>query len=269
MWVWALIATGRAAPPEGVDPEDLSLWESRSRSLLDGPAGCWDVSGQLDLTLSGYVPATRWSRPERHDHKVHGTFLGRIDQGSWVTFDYTVDPGEDDFTMPLFPMTGRIAPGVARRTNPPAEGTSTLNVSDSDTEAANTLRRVLDAIDPSTETSYAQWSEERGAIQLLQDIPFEGSGRDTVVVETLFPSGGLATSLDATFPRRVKVGEGLIKVTLFDGQMHLRGQPAGDLVMPALESLSVGLGALGFTGAWEQKLTYEKAVRCASSGGGG
>ncbi|MCB9683464.1 MAG: hypothetical protein H6738_19255 [Alphaproteobacteria bacterium] len=262
----AWIASALAAPPEGVDPDDVFHWEAGSRALLDGPPGCWELSGQLDLTLSGYVPASRWTRPERRDHKMHGTFSGRIDGGTWTSFTYELDDGEDDMTVPLFPMTGRISPDVVKRLDEPSE--STLQISsdgNGEEEAVNTLRRTLDAIDPETETAYAEWSDGKGAVRLLQDIPFEGSGRDTVVVETLFPNGGPATSLDVTFPRRVKVGDALLKVTVFDGQMHLRGQQVGDLVMPALESLSVGMGALGLTGAWEQKLTYQKAQRCAAS----
>ncbi|MCA9494778.1 MAG: hypothetical protein KC621_32840 [Myxococcales bacterium] len=260
----AWIAAASAAPPEGVDPEDVFAWEDRSRALLEGPPGCWELSGQLDLTLSGYVPASRWTRPDRRDHKLHGTFTGRIDSGTWTSFTYELDDGDDDITVPLFPMTGRISPDVVKRLDEPSESTLQISTGEGE-EAVNTLRRMLDAIDPETETAYAEWSESKGAVRLLQDIPFEGSGRDTVVVETLFPAGGPATSLDATFPRRVKVGDALLKVTLFDGQMHLRGQQVGELVMPALESLSVGMGLLGFTGAWEQKLTYQKAQRCTAS----
>lgn len=259
-----LIGAALAAPPEGVDADDVLGWETRSRALLEGPTGCWDLSGQLDLTLSGYVPASRWTRPDRRDHQMHGTFSGRIDGGTWTSFTYEIVEGEEDITVPLFPMTGRISPGVVQRLDQPEENAISITGDGEQEEAVNTLRRMLDAIDPETETAYSEWSDAKGGVRLLQDIPFEGSGRETVVVETLFPAGGPATSLDATFPRRVKVGDGLVKVTLFDGQMHLRGQAVGDLVMPALESLSVGMGALGFTGAWEQKLTYQKAQRCAA-----
>ncbi len=257
------VALALAAPPEGVVPDDLTTWETRSQALLDGPPGCWELSGRLDLTASGYVPASRWSRPDRRDHHLHGTFTGRLDAGTWTSFRYTLEgEGSDDpdVEIPLFPMTGRIDPDVAERIDTGAPSDSTITV-DAGGDAVNTLRRVLDAIDPATETIYAEWSEDRRAVRLYRDVPLE-KGSGTVTVETLFPEGGLATSLDATFPRRVKVGDGLVKVTVFDGQMHLRAQQVGDLVVPALESLSVGLGALGFTGAYEQKLTYEKAVRC-------
>lgn len=263
MW-WFVLSAAVAAPPTGVDPEDLNRWIAGSKALLAGPEGCWVLSGTVDLTLSGYIPASRWTRPERRDHVYRGSFTGRIDGGVWQEFGYDLDSEEDqDLDMPLYPMTGTIDPSIVKRTD--EVGESTLSVDGGSEEAANTLRRVLDAIDPMTETSYAEWSEEKRGVRLLEDVPLSEKGSDVVTVETFFPEGGRATSLDATFPRRLKVGDDLVKVTVFDGQMHLRAQQTGDLVLPALESLSVGLGALGFTGAWEQKLVYQKATRCSGA----
>ena len=40
MLIW-LVALAAAAPPEGVDLDDLDTWEARSRDVIDGPDGCW------------------------------------------------------------------------------------------------------------------------------------------------------------------------------------------------------------------------------------
>lgn len=264
MW-WLLPAL--AAPPEGVDPQDIARWEAGSEALLAGPAGCWELGGTLALTGVSYSPASRWSRSGRTDHAFVGAFRGRIEDGLWSSFAYDLSPrdapGEPaGIDFPIKPVIGRMADGVAQRTNPP-ETPSNLKVDTESDEAANLLEEILADLEPATATSYAEWRDADGSVHLVQDVPVSDSARaETVAVETRFPGGGAATALDATFPKRLRVGEGLIKATVFDGQLHLRGQQVGDGVLPAVDSLSFGIGALGFTVAYEQKLVFETATRC-------
>lgn len=267
MWLLALYGSALAAPPDGVDPNDLDRWESSASALLAGPGGCWEIEGRVDLVMAAYTPATLWTRAERSDHRFTGSFSGRLDQGTWTRLDYDLvnaDKPEKpaEMEVPLFPSVGKIAPNTSRRTNPSDQKSSVSFGSDE--EAVHLFTELLDEIDPEAATSYGEWDEANRSIKLIQDVPIKDTPRsETIAVTTLFPEGGVATSMDAIFPTRIRVGEGLVKVTLFDGQLHLRSQKAGDVVLPALESLSFGFGALGFTIGYEQKLTYTRATPCS------
>ncbi|MEQ1503795.1 MAG: hypothetical protein ABMB14_16260 [Myxococcota bacterium] len=264
MW-W--IAAAWAAP-DGVDPMDLDRWEAGSAAALAGPSGCWELGGRFVTTVVSYAPASRWTRSGRTDHRLVGTFVGRLDGGTWTSIAYSLSPADapdtpSDIDLPLMPIVGRVAAGALHRTNPAEEGESDFRLDGQD-EAFNVLAGLIDAFEPETSTAMAEWREDRGAVELIQDHPVSRS--EVATVTTVFPAGGAATSVDAVFPRRMRVGEGLVKVSLFDAQAHLRSQPVGDVVMPALDSLSFGIGALGFTFAYEQVLTYERATRCVGPG---
>ena len=265
--MWWMVAVW-AAPPEGIDPEDVSRWEAGSEALLAGPRGCWDFAGRIAMTAVSYSPASRWMRSGRTDHVFVGSFVGRLEDGAWSSFAYDLSPADAPgepaaVEFPVFPGVGRLGQGIARRTNPPSEDRSEVSADLGSEEATNLLKQVLDDLDASTATSYAEWRDADGAVHLFQDVPVSKSPKaETVTIETTFPAGGTATGLDAVFPRRMKLGDGLVKVSVLDAQLHLRGQPAGDVVLPAVDSLSLGIGALGFTVAYEQKLVFETATRC-------
>ena len=95
---------------------------------------------------------------------------------------------------------------------------------------------------------------------------FDDDPRSPVVtVESQFPSGGDGLSrLDAQFPKRVKVGEWPLKVTLMDTQFHLRQQAIGSTWLPQVEGFTVMAGVLGFTVGWEQQIVYATAQACVS-----
>jgi hypothetical protein len=276
----ALWSFAHAARPPGLDVDaELATWEARAAALLAGPTGCWELSGTVDLFASGYVPATRWTRPDKSDHHLTGPFTARIEDGTWTRFDYTLrnvdekaDP-EDDFEIPILPLLGRTKEkpddGEAATTSV-SVGSGGVAVTEQGGVAMNTLHRVLDAIDPATATAYAQWDDRSDGVALFQDYPLEeGRGSDVITIRTGIPAGGpTATSLDITFPGRVRVGDGLVKATIFDAQGHVRtqvvaGPDGATTVLPTLESLSLGLGALGFTVGYEQKIRYADARPCA------
>ena len=268
-----LFAAAVAAPPPGVDPDAVDRWADAAQRLLAGPTGCWELAGEVELVLAGYVPASRWTGSGRRDHRFAGTFEGRIEDGRWTRLAYRASAvdGELDLDVPMFPMVGRIDPAVVERLPAPGaapdadDSSSTVSVEAGSGEAVNTLQRVLDELEPDTATSYAEWSDALGAVKLYEDFPLSDKVRDLVTLTTVFPGGGPPTSLDVVFPKRVKVGDGWPKATLFDAQMHLRGQVVGQDTLPALESVSVGIAVLGFTVGYEQKLTYRTARRCAAA----
>jgi hypothetical protein len=269
MFGWIAVAV--AAPPPGVDPEDLDHWMQRASALLAGPQGCFEFEGTLEVKIAGYLPATRWGRPGRRDFDYSGAFEGRLESGTWTAFRYRLAPDEEgvgleSLDVPVFPLLGRISPTVPQREKlPTEEPESGLAISVGNQEDAfNLVHRFLDELDPATATAYAQWDEEERGVTLFEDVPLSDAPRaDTVSLVTWFPGGEpYGTRLDVEFPRRVRLSEDRVTFTLFDAQVHVRAQVVGEEVLPALESLSLGVGALGFTVGYEQRITYATARRC-------
>lgn len=276
MLALALAPLALAAPPDGVDLDDLDLWEARARDVLAGPVGCWVLEGNLELAYTVYTPPSLFSRAEKHTNRSGGTFVGRFVDGKWTAFDYTLDPIEGDkdgqIEVPVRPMMGKYDASVVQRVTTSAdEQPSYVSIRDGGggggAEAMSLLDRAIDLIDPDSSTAYAQWDDEAGGVRLIQDVPMTDFARsDTLTITTLFPGGGpLGTRVDAEFPRRVRGGNKIVHVSLYDAQMHLRGQIAGGVVLPAKESVSMGIGALGFTLGYEQSLTYTRAVGCTGA----
>lgn len=268
------LSSALAAPPAGVDPDDLDHWEARAKALLDGPSGCWEISGALEMKLAGYLPPTRWGRPGRHDLAFGGRFTGRIEGGEWTVFTYRLEPREDqdgieDLEVPILPLMGRMDSSVPKRERAEGEqaGGSSLSIQTGEAgDAFNVVHHFIDELDPATATTWAHWDEDQGGVVLFEDVPLsEGARAETVSLVTYFPGGEpYGTRLDVQFPKRFKVGEGWVRPTLFDTQAHLRAQRVGDEVLPALESLSLAIGALGYTIGYEQRMTYTSATRCVA-----
>ena len=63
----------------------------------------------------------------------------------------------------------------------------------------------------------------------------------------------------------IKVGDWPFVAKIRDGQAHIVGLPHGEHTLPWAESMSVTVGVMGFTFAWEQTLTYTKATPCSAS----
>jgi hypothetical protein len=268
--IWLVATAALAAPPEGLDVDDLDTWEARSADLLDGPDGCWDLSGTLQIHVAAYTPPSLWTRAERHDYTFSGEFDGRISDGDWSRFEYTLksdgDKDKTELDIPIYPLMGRIDQEVVKRRVTEGEETPNRVGVDAGGDAMNLLDQVLEEIDPAATIAYAQWDDDKGGVTLLQDMPLtEARNSDVVTLTTFVPGGGAyATSLDAEFPRRIKVGDGLVKATVFDAQLHLRAQQDETGALPQLESVSLGIGVLGFTAAYEQKLVYAHAATCTA-----
>ena len=261
-----------AAPPAGVDLDDLDTWETRAGRALDGPPGCWDLSGDLIVAYTAYTAPSLFRRASPEPTRMSGTFTGRIVDGTWSSFGYRLArPSEEgtELDIPVVPLTGRIDPDVSQRLDvpPPDEQRARSKVAvegGGEDEALNLLHGTIEAIDPSTTTAWAEWREDDQAVRVVQDVPMhDGDRADTLVIATLFPSGAAdATAVDVVFPRRIRRSEGLVRFGIYDAQMHLRNQHVGERLLPAKESVSLGVGALGFTVGYEQTLTYRTATPC-------
>jgi len=294
-WLALLAAPALAAPPEGVDPMDFERWEKAADRALDGPSGCWELTGTLRVDAALHTPATAFTRSDTSKLVGTGTWQGQLHDGEWTRFDYVLESDQTDdnelLEVPIFPVIGRIDQSKVnaehkKKVREEGEEEEDLEVKkkegggvsisigggDDDegsgsAEAINLMQKAIDAWDPSTATSVTQWIDDEQHIELLQDFPiFDDDPRSPVVtVESQFPSGGDGLSrLDAQFPKRVKVGEWPLKVTLMDTQFHLRQQAIGSTWLPQVEGFTVMAGVLGFTVGWEQQIVYATAQACVS-----
>lgn len=280
----AWMALALAAPPEGVDPDDFERWELAADRALDGPEGCWDLTGQLRVDLALHTPATAFSRSETTRWVAAGTWTGRLEDGAWGSFRYElleVTEDEGAVEVPVFPVIGRIDQSVVERVGvpePEPETTEGRTVSvriggggddeggASGAEAINLFQEIVDGWNPATSVTFAQWDEDGRHIELLQEFPItDATNAPVVKVVSVFPEGGTELArLDAQFPQRVKLGDGLVKVKLMDTRFHLRQQRVGSTWLPQIEGFTLMAGVLGFTVGYEQQLAYATAQACVS-----
>lgn len=270
MWLWMLFAQDPAPaveaaqpPPENLD--DIVAWEKAARLLIDGPDACVRVQGRVSVRVALYAAGGWLSPGTRRDVVAEGTFEGRLDHGVWTSLTTTWAPpeGPDALTLDRFhPIVGRLAPSPPDAPPDPGMqiklGGSSFRVSGGSGEAPGLLDQLLEEIDAETTASYTRW--EGGAVELLQEVPLDSGER--LVVKTSFPGAGPPTSMDATFPAKVRVGSKLLKVTLMDAQLHLRGKTTPLGTLPGEEGVSVVMGTLGFTLGFDQRVSYQRAAAC-------
>lgn len=260
--------------PAGLSPEqieDSRAWEQRARTLLDGPAGCVEMEGTVKVSLRLYRPGGWLSRGEQNDMAVDGSFLGRLDSGTWTSLETTWNTDEQTrdrlkLDKPR-PMVGRLPPepeeaeeGGSVAVSGGGKSTE-VEISGSSRQTLNMLDKIIADIDPAVTTVYSRWDEESRAVVLEQYVPLDGRKGDLQVTVT-FPEGGPATMLDAVFPASFMAGDGLIQANVRDAQLHLRGQSTALGVLPVEESVSVVVGVMGFTLGLEQRITYGRARAC-------
>lgn len=282
MWAWWM-SVAMAGPPAGVDLEDLDAWEQGARALRDGPDGCWTFRGDASVRAVVFRAPMLYRSASEQITEYTGPFEGHLEQGRWHSFTHTLTGPDDDsldLDPQLVPMIGRLnRDAMQTQEAPPEPEPSERGVSVSiggsagggSRQAVSMVDRVLDAIDPAATTSYAQWADSPRGVTLVQDVPLdESASADTVTLTTFFgvpadrtlPGAAPATSLSMVFPKRMRVGEGLLKATLKEPQLHVRATVVDEQAMPTVERLSVVVGALGFTVGYEQTLRYRQALRC-------
>lgn len=281
MWI-LLVPLALAAPPQGVDLEDLATWGARSDTLLEGPPGCWEIEGEARVRVVVFTSGGFLGKPERVETTKAGPWSGRLEDGLWTRLEHQLVTTEVTGKLsveeiPVHPMVGRVAlegdgPSPAGDDDEDGHG-GTVSVGMSNeglvvaaqawTRAANLVDELIDAVDPDTVLVYASWSEALAAVQVVQTMPLgRRSSAGEVTVRSTHPTDGGPERLDMDFPARIRMGEGAVKVTLMEPQLHLVSVPSAHGPLPARESLSTILGVLGFTLGFEQELAYHQATPC-------
>lgn len=290
-----LLLSSALSPAHAQDPppahvteaalEDTRPWEQRARALYDGPEGCVQLQGRASVTVAIYLPGGWLRAGERKDLVRHGSFEGTLDGGLWTSLEWSWDdePAEqtgaasaeedagvelddDDLGIDeLDPLVGRIPPDAGEQDSASisigASGQGTqVDLERGSGQALNTLDRLVEEIDPEVTTAYAVWEPASRSVVLRQIVPLDTGG--DFEIQVLFPEGGAPTSLDAVFPRKVRLREGPLSVVIRDAQLHIRGQVTPLGVLPAEEGASLVLGALGFTIGYDQRISYLQARPC-------
>lgn len=263
-----------AAPPEGVDPDDLDRWEALAERALAGPEGCWEFEGLLTVEAKYHSRAALWRRSEETAWRWHGPWTGRLDAGVWTRFAYELKgdsgkPGE----FPIYPVIGKIDPKIVEAIGVKDDDEESGGVSISvggdggEAEAVSMLRKAIDSWNTSAAFSYGAWSDERQEVKLIQEVPTdEKPNAPTISVTTLFPGGEpFASRMSAVFPRRIPVGEWPLRGTVYDGQFHLVQQRVAGVGLPQAENMAAAGSMLGFSVSYEQRIDYRTARRCAST----
>lgn len=259
MWLFTLAWAG---PPEGVRTDDLARWETGATQMLAGPPGCWLFGGRVEVRIAGLPAANRTTRGAPELERYTGTFEGVIVDGTWQNLTYTLWSADDPtvpapIDLPLLPTMGRFTGDIMFRTNPGANGIA-LQIDDG---VKSLIGGVVQEMSTGG-TAYAEWDEQRGAIELFQDVTLRGNKRYTVQVHTVFPGGGPATEVDMYFPRKMREGTFPFTVAYYDVQAHLRTTTIDGATLPISDSLSLGAAFFGITIGFEQSLTWERAARC-------
>lgn len=267
-------------PPAHLSPQlldDAAHWEQRARQLIDGPAACVQLGGSARYVVAMYSPGGWLGPGERTDMVIDATFEGTLDHGTWtaLSVNWAASDARDQLELDrIHPIVGRIPKELVEQTSTQADGSVSISLDGSGTdvalagsgdEALGLLDDIINDIDPAVTTSYSRWVPERRAVELVQLVPLDGR-QGEVEVRVDFPEGGDPLSLDAVFPKRVRMSEGLVRVTILDAQLHLRGTQSSLGLLPAEEGASLVLGVLGFTVGIDQRIRYERARGCPVQG---
>ena len=294
MLLWTLFGLACAAAPAQVDLNDIDHWEDEATRVLDGPAGCWEIVGKASWSWD----AGRWGG-SRGDQ----VFVVRMVDGVWQEFRIQAlgelqreRRGQQervyvDDDARFIPLVGRVAPGglkVEDRTPdlvlaPPEPSARDKRrderrdnrkeqKAERDPEEAvevgprNAIRRALDRLAGSAETSWAQWDGEREAVVLYRSIPMGDGNRAPATEETFtFPAGGPPTELDIQFPERFIVG-GIPRYSINNAEAHVRVRPSGGQLFPTMESYKIEFGVFGFSVIGAQTIVYKSVRPCIVRG---
>ena len=247
MLVW-LFSAALAAPPAGVMADEADQYERAWPTLHEGPPGCWEVVGRAswawDLGRVG------------HSHG-NAAFIGKLVDGEWR--DVLVRSLGEDRKMRSTPEV-RIFPHDEQRFLPIIGRTARQ---DYDDNAQSLLSEVLDELGTDVTYAYSEWSDSLEGVLLHRTVPLGEQNKSTEAeMHILFPGGGvLPTRADVNFPKTFSLpGRRLVKIR--DAEAKIRGQIIDGEVFPAVETLSLNAGFLGFRASGAQTIEYDTFRVC-------
>lgn len=268
--LWMSLAI--AAPPEGVDPDALEVWEKASGSALDGPEGCWELGGKVLLTEQFETSLTGFRRASSTPRTTTGTFEGRIEERRWTRFVVHLDaPDERTIDFPIQPLVGIVPSEVVELHAPDPEGSANGGVKivrgeDGDDSTTNNMASLYDALDSQTGLVDARWREDIRAIELNETTPFKGTSDNKLLKKvSVFPEGRPQPSrVSVIYPAHLTFGTWPIRIHLYNTQAHVMQRPVGEHVFPVAETASFRATGLSLNVGYEQRLDYQTAAACSA-----
>ena len=283
--IWLLTILAMAGPPKGFDPDDIELWEGRVKHAVTNDGGtCWQLQGEVQIEVRLFQPPTAFSDAGESVLIQTGSFDAVYDAGRWTRFliDLKRDGVPQGADLVVGSVLGEADKGVVRTVKDEADaaagkqdalegdvqvavGSGGMAVQTGGGQAASTLGKLVDgALTDSPTTSYVYWDKKGKEVVFVVEAAIEADKpNDLLITKVRFPRGApVPTAIDTTLPKRVTVGDGMVRGRVLSMQLHLRGQDVDGQFLPSIETLSGALGAMGFTVGYEQKIVYREARPC-------
>jgi hypothetical protein len=252
---------------DALDLDDIGATKRRARTLLDGPDRCIEVQAEAKDTIAILSSGGIFGSPDHSVYTASGSLFGRLDHGVWTSWGPPLHDDVPDDKVKLGDITARPLVGktIEHEGDPEHHGSVSVGssgevaIASSGPQAVNMLDEILGEVDPAVTMAYVEPDGEGWA--LVEHADIQGQEDDLDMRWHIDPSG-LPTALDVTFPKRMKMGDGLITVKVLNGQLRLAGTTNELGTVPTVEKLSVVVGALGFTIGVEQEIRYTRVRPC-------
>jgi hypothetical protein len=250
--MWWMVAAAFAGVPEGVNVEQVDLWDDRANALQDGPDGCYEVVGRTTWD---------WDLGRHGGSQGNAAFMARYEDGIWLDV-YTRSLGEDtwerrDLPVRVFPhgevrfvpLVGRLADHYGSYGE---EGV-----------AENLSQSLIDQFSQGVSYAFVEWDDAAQEVRVQRVVPF-GTGAEAVQVAH-FPEGGaLPTRLDTTVDTSVAI-PGFRGAKVRHAEAHVLGVAVGEQVFPTTEAFQVSASAFGARIEGAQTVRYLTWRRCGAA----
>lgn len=258
---WLLAAAAVAGAPPGLDLEATDAWQAAADGLLDGPPGCWEAVGRATWDHD----FGRWGGT-----RGDAAFAGRLIDGVWGELrvvplgEIVTRRGED--APPSYTTAARFVPmfGRVRGLRIGLDGDRQLFVErsrDARVDPVNTARDVLDRLTASVEVGWAEWSDERGGVELVTRTT-AGRRDATVRTRTFFPDGAAAPAAWTLDVEGTYVHDGLVPARVDGLFVDVRVAASDGVVLPTAEAARFELRLASVTLRAAQTLRYERVAPC-------
>ena len=252
---------------EVLNLDDIGATKRRARTLLDGPDRCIEVQAEAKVTVVILGSGGLFGSPTQSVHTASGSLFGRLDHGVWKSWGPPLqdDHPDDQVTLGAITAHPMVGKTVEHEGDPEHSGSMSVSgsgdvaLANSGPKAVNLLDEILDEVDPQVTMAYVE--PDAGGWALVEHADIAGQEED-LDMRWHIEASGLPTALDVTFPKRMRLGDGLVAAKVLNGQLHLAGMTNELGTLPTIESLSVVVGVLGFTVGVEQEIRYARVRPC-------